>query len=349
MSNIPKNNSFLLKGLDINELAEWCASIGEPKYRSEQIYQWMYKFGSNDPFEMTNLSDVLKVYLSENVIFKTLELEKKNESNNEKTHKYLFKTNDNKFIETVSMVSGNRHTVCLSSQIRCNVGCTFCATGAMGIIRNLNVGEIVDQLSYVRAHVKNPITNVVFMGMGEPFLNYHCVLKAADIFHNQKGFGLAAQRITISTAGILPKIKRFFNEAHRYKLAISLNATNNKLRDKIMPINKKWPIEELINIAQEYSKKQNIVMFEYVLLDGINDSVSDAKKLADLLSGINCKLNIIPYNETDDQFKRPSIEKIDLFLKVLADNQKGFRIMVRWSKGQDIDAGCGQLATKVYD
>ena len=183
------------------------------------------------------------------------------------------------------------------------------------------------------------------MGMGEPFLNYDRVLEAADILHSHDGFGLGAKRITISTAVIVPKINRFIKEDRKYKLAISLNATQNETRQKIMPLNRNWPIEDIIKSAAVFAARKNHnVMFEYVLLKGINDTLEDAKRLAKLIQGIDCKFNVIPNNETDGQYKRPSNETIESFLKTLDKHRKGFRILVRWSKGEDINAACGQLA-----
>ena len=182
------------------------------------------------------------------------------------------------------------------------------------------------------------------MGMGEPFHNYKNVLNAADIFHSPKGFNLASTRITISTAGLLPQIKQFITEKRRYKLAISLNAADDRVRNNIMPVNKKWSITELIKAGKEYSnQKKRQVMFEYVLLKGINDSENDALQLAQLLKGIPCKLNLIPYNETDGVYQRPDEAVITRFSKILHENRNEYRVLVRWSKGQDIDAGCGQL------
>ena len=307
----------------------------------------MYKKGVSNPEKMSNISQKFRDYLVSNTITSTIQLELKTKSNLEETIKYLFRLDDGNFIETVSMVYEGRHTVCISSQVGCSVDCDFCATGKMGFLRNLSVGEIVDQLIYVRNDVDAPITNVVFMGMGEPFLNYDRVIKSADIFHNPRGFNLGKHRITISTAGILPKIKQFIDEEQKYKLAISLNASNNSTRDKIMPINKKWNIQKIIEEGKRFSLiKRRLVMFEYVLLKGINDSVENAIELANLLSGVNCKLNIIPYNESDGIYKRPSEETLNNFLKILHEKQNGYRILVRWSKGQDIEAGCGQLIYK---
>jgi 23S rRNA (adenine2503-C2)-methyltransferase len=183
------------------------------------------------------------------------------------------------------------------------------------------------------------------MGMGEPFHNYENVLNASDIFHSPKGFNLASTRITISTVGLLPQIKQFINEQRRYKLAISLNAADDEVRSSIMPVNKKWPITELVKAGKEYSnQKKRLVMFEYVLLKGINDSENDAQRLAQLLKGVSCKINLIPYNETDGMYHRPDEAVISRFSEILHQNRDEYRVLVRWSKGQDIKAGCGQLA-----
>ena len=283
--------------------------------------------------------------MNENFIIQTLTVENKLPSKEDKSVKILFRTHDSNFIETVSMVDKNRHTVCLSSQVGCALDCHFCATGKMGLKRNLTTGEIVDQLIYVRESIDQPVTNVVFMGMGEPFHNYDNVLNASDIFHSPKGFNLASTRITISTVGLLPQINQFIKEKRRYKLAISLNASNDKVRTEIMPINKKWSIVDLVNAGKEYSnQKKRLVMFEYVLLKGINDSEEDALELARLLQGIPCKINLIPYNEIEGKYQRPDESTITKFSEILHNYRDEYRVLVRWSKGQDIAAGCGQLA-----
>jgi 23S rRNA (adenine2503-C2)-methyltransferase len=336
-----------IKGMTLPELQNWCKDVGETTFRGIQLYEWMYRKGVSNPELMLNISQKFRDFLSENTITSTIQLDLKTESKLEETIKYLFRLDDNQFIETVSMVKENRHTVCISSQVGCNVDCDFCATGKMGFIRNLSIGEIVDQLIYVRNNVEKPITNVVFMGMGEPFLNYDRVIKSADIFHNPRGFNLGKHRITISTAGILPKIKQFIKEEQKYKLAISLNASNNITRDKIMPLNKKWNIQQIIQEGKQFSQmKRRLIMFEYVLMKGINDSAENAIELANLLYGVNCKLNIIPYNESDGIYQRPNEETLNSFLKILHEKQNGYRILVRWSNGQDIEAGCGQLIYK---
>ena len=338
-------NKTVIKGMSLDELKNWCHSQGQSEFRAEQIYQWMYKHGAGNAENMQNFSNSLRKIINDECIIDTLKIEKIDKSDIEPTQKILFRTIDNHFIEAVSMIDKDRHTICISSQIGCNVDCDFCATASMGLIRNLLAGEIIDQAIAIRRLVTEPITNVVFMGMGEPFLNYKRVLNAAHILHNHQGFGLGAKRITISTSGIVPKIEQLIKDGFKYKLAISLNATEDHTREKIMPVNRTWPIEKVIKSASRFAaRKGHNVMFEYVLLKDINDTIDDAIRLANMIQGIDSKVNIIPYNETDGKYKRPSNDVIENFLKTLKKHQKGFRILVRWSKGEDIQAACGQLA-----
>jgi len=338
-------NKTILKGMSIDEIEQWCKNHNQSAFRARQIYQWIYKHGVKKSEEMNNLPQDLRNIIDAQCILETLKIEKIDKSELEPTQKILFRTIDNHFIEAVSMVDRDRHTLCISSQIGCNVDCDFCATATMGLIRNLLTGEIIDQAIAIRRLVKEPITNVVFMGMGEPFLNYNRALGAANILHSHHGFGLGAKRITISTSGIVPKIERLIQDGYKYKLAISLNATEDRTREKIMPVNRTWPIEKIIKSASRFAaRKGHNIMFEYVLLKDINDTIDDAVRLAQLIKGIDCKVNVIPYNETDGKYKRPSNETIEAFLSTLKKHQKGFRILVRWSKGEDIQAACGQLA-----
>ena len=327
------------------ELQTLCIKAGETKFRGGQLFEWLYRHGISSFDSMSNINKSFREHLNEHFILHTLTVENSLPSKEDKSVKILFRTRDDHFIETVSMVENNRHTVCLSSQAGCVLDCHFCATGELGLKRNLSTGEIVDQLIYVRENTDQPITNVVFMGMGEPFHNYDNVLNASDIFHSPKGFNLASTRITISTAGLLPQINKYIKEKRRYKLAISLNASNDKVRTKIMPINKKWSINDLIKSGKEYSnQKKRLIMFEYVLLKGINDSEEDALELARLLQGIPCKINLIPYNEIEGKYQRPDEATITKFSEILHNYRDEYRVLVRWSKGQDIAAGCGQLA-----
>ena len=340
--------NYNLKGMNLVELQDFVINNEHPKYRAKQIYNWMYKKPVFRFSDMSNLPLDFQLFLENNCNLTTLELYKKKETNN--TIKFIFKTNTNDYIESVSMVEKNRHTICISSQVGCAVDCDFCATGKMGFKKNLTTGEIIDQLLLIQKYIEAPITNIVFMGMGEPFLNYNNVIMAANLMNDNEGLNFSYHRITISTSGIVNKINQFIKDEIKYNLAISLNAANDKTREKLMPINKKWPIKTLLQCATKYNKlyKKGLT-FEYVLIDSINDSDDDAKKLGVLLKNSGCKLNIIPFNEIGNIYNRPSIDKIERFVDVLYKQQKGFTVLVRWSKGTKIDAGCGQLATKIIN
>ena len=343
------DNKMILKGLNFEELKTWCSNNDLSKFRASQIYEWIYFHGENNPEKMHNLSRKCREAIHNTNSLSTLELISKTISDNKKTIKYLFKTHDNNFLESVSMIDeNNRHTICVSSQSGCNLGCDFCATAKMGLLKNLSTGEIIDQLIIIRSLSKQRIDNVVYMGMGEPFLNYENVIKSAEILNNKKGFNISVNKITISTVGIISKIKKFIKDNEKYGLAISLNAPNDNIRNIIMPINKKWPIKDLIDINKSYSKhnKRKKITFEYVIMDKINSSANDAIELAKILNSAKCKVNIIPYNETDGKYKRPTDEVINEFIKTLSSHNNNFQIMVRWSNGIDIDAGCGQLVVK---
>ncbi len=244
-----------------DELQSLCIEVGESEFRGVQLFEWMYRHGIASFDSMLNINKSFREYLEEHCIIQTLQVEKRMPSPMDESVKILFQTRDNHFIETVSMINGERHTVCLSSQAGCAFDCGFCATGQQGFERNLSTGEIIDQLIFIRGNTSKPITNVVFMGMGEPFHNYENVLNAADIFHSPIGFNLASTRITISTVGLLPQIKQFIKEKRKYKLAISLNAVDDSVRNDIMPINKKWPINELIKAGKEYSNQKKRIFF----------------------------------------------------------------------------------------
>jgi len=336
----------ILNGMDEFELQNYCINLNLPRFHGNQLFKWLYKNNNQDINQMSNIPKSLKQEISNNALIKLLSVKIKSESQIDKTTKFLLQTLDNKSIETVSMIDNGRHTVCLSSQIGCSVDCDFCATGKMGIIRNLKVGEIIEQLIIVKKNITSPITNIVFMGMGEPFLNYSNVIKSCKILCDLNAFNLSAKRITISTAGILPKIDLYIEEQHKYKLAISLNASNDKVRNNIMPINKKWNLEKIINSAKKYSFSNSTpIMFEYVLLKNLNDSKKDANELAEILNGLNCKINLIPFNEILGKYNRPDNETINQFAQIL-NKYHNLRVLVRWSKGEDIKAACGQLATE---
>ena len=329
-------------GQSVKDLELLSVTLGESKYRGRQLYDWVYRKQIDNLDLMLNLPISFRKKLAQ-YSFHPLKMVYKDISSSNRTKKYLFSLDDGKKIESVLMFEGKRVTVCLSTQVGCAVDCDFCATAKMGFSKNLNVGEIIDQFFLIQKKIEEKISNVVFMGMGEPFLNYSNSLAVAHLLNDSKGVNMAAWRITFSTAGVIKKINQFSNENQPFKLAVSLNGTDNNQRKKIMPITGKNPYNELIQASIKYTiKTRKKITFEYVILSGINDDVKDAIKLKKILEPIKCKLNIIPYNEIDNIYKRPSEQKIKLFLNKLKDSK--FPITVRWSKGQDINAGCGQLA-----
>tara|TARA_B110000438_G_scaffold248096_1_gene250630 strand:+ start:7965 stop:9005 length:1041 start_codon:yes stop_codon:yes gene_type:complete len=334
-----------LIGQSISDLESFVSSLDEKAFRGRQLFDWIYRQKVYDISLMTDLSKSFRKKLA-GVKIHPLEIVKSNLSPSKNTQKFLFKISSGELVESVLMEEDGRVTVCLSTQVGCAVDCDFCATAKMGFIKNLTVGEIIDQFLILQSTSNIKITNVVFMGMGEPFLNYDNTIAAADLLHHPKGINMGAWRITISTAGIISKIKKYTEEKHPYKLAVSLNATSESQRFEIMPITKSHSFEDLLKVSKDYAyHSRKRITFEYVLLKDINDEPSDAFRLKEMLSKTHCKLNIIPYNEIGGKFQRPSDKKIQKFLEPLKDTL--FPVTVRWSKGTDIAAGCGQLATEV--
>jgi len=332
-----------LIGKSMEDLESFSQSLGEELFRGRQLFDWIYRKNVYNYSEMSDLPIYFREKLS-GIPLHPLRMLNNHVSDSKQTQKYLFELESGEMIESVLMIDGKRVTVCLSTQVGCAVDCDFCATGKMGFIQNLTAGEIVDQFLQLQNIIKNKITNVVFMGMGEPFLNYENTISAAHLLHHPKGINMGAWRITISTAGIIKKIKQFSNDGHPFKLAVSLNGSNEKQRLLTMPITKAQSFSELLEVSQYYTlRSRKRVTFEYVLLAGVNDDQMDAKELKQILAPINCKLNLIPYNEIDGQYRRPTDNSINAFISSL--NNAPFPVTVRWSKGQDIDAGCGQLAT----
>jgi 23S rRNA (adenine2503-C2)-methyltransferase len=346
MEELLQNKSLV--GLSRAELSELLHSWDQPEYRANQIYKWLHHQNVDGFDEMTNLSKSLRNRLSENFRLKTLLLHQR-EIAADGTEKYLWKLYDDRFIESVLIPETRRNTICISSQVGCSLGCKFCATGTMGLIRNLTTGEIVEQVLQIKKLSKHRITNVVFMGMGEPFMNYHRSVQAAQILGDPEGLAIAGKRITISTSGVAPKIIQYADEKLPFGLAISLHAPTQELRESIMPIAKKFPLDELLESAKYYTsaKKRNRITFEYVLLHGINDSVQQAKELIKLLSPLRCKLNLIPCNQNDLGYVPPSDEEVNRFAQTLM--QAPFAITVRKNRGEDITAACGQLAVKTAE
>jgi 23S rRNA (adenine2503-C2)-methyltransferase len=347
-------NAANLLGKSPEELRAFLQEMGEPAYRGAQIYHALYAEPRADFAAMTNLPLALRERLAREA---TIELPKilRTYRSDDGTVRYVLALgeaeNGNRnakpaTIETVFMPEENRQTICISTQAGCAVDCHFCLTATLGLIRNLTAGEMVGQVLVAlednRAALK-PQTNVVLMGQGEPLLNYEAVIAALRILLDPKGMAISAKHTTLSTSGIIPGIEKLGLEKVRPKLAISLNASSNEQRDKIMPINQKYPIEKLIEACERYPLRPwEHLTFEYVLLGGFNDSPQDARRVARLLTNLRAKVNLIPWNPGELPFEKPDPSRTEEFRRILAD--KDVRAFVRYSRGQDVMAACGQLA-----
>ena len=289
---------------DYQELENKLIELGEKKYRTRQIWEWLYLKKVSSFKEMTNLGKDLISKLEENFAFPNIKILKKQES--KLTNKYLFELSDGNFIEAVLMRHDYGLSICVSSQVGCNMGCAFCESGRLKKVRNLEAGEIISQIILVSNDINERISSVVIMGIGEPFDNYDNIIKFVKIINNSYGLAIGARHITISTCGIIPKIKEFMTLPLQVNLAISLHAPNNELRKQIMPISNAYPLDNLVNVLKEYIAKTNRrVTIEYVMLNNVNDSYKNALELAHLLKGMNVYVNLIPYNETSHlEFKR---------------------------------------------
>ena len=328
-------------GLTKEELEKIFESIGEKKYKATQIYEWLYKKRVSSFDEMTNIKKEVIEYLKQNYNLNKLKILKKQIGND--VVKYLFELEDNNKIEAVLMKHDYGNSLCVSSQVGCNMGCSFCESGRLKKVRNLNAYEIVLQILQVEEDLKIRITHVVMMGIGEPFDNYENVIKFVKIINDPKGIELGSRHITISTCGIIPKIKEFMNLDLQVNLAISLHASNNELRSKLMNINKVYNINELISVIKEYINKTNRrVTFEYIMLKDVNDKIENAKELSKLLKEINCYVNLIPYNETSHiEYKKSSKDNIMKFYDTLKKNN--INVTIRKEFGSNVSAACGQL------
>jgi len=317
--------------------------IGEPPYRAKQIFYWLYKKGLKNFGEMSNMPQFLKNKLEENYSRGTLDLTERLKSS-DGTEKFLFKLKDGSFIESVLIYSGERKTVCLSTQVGCRYRCAFCASGLRGFVRNLDTSEILNQISFLGHNLKHKITNFVFMGMGEPLDNYENVSRSILIMTSPEGMGIAAKRITVSTCGIIPGIKALRTLKIGINLSVSLHAADDSLRNSLMPINKKYPIIELMKACADFAEKaKGDVTFEYVLIKGKNDSAEDAEKLAKLANRLDAKINLLVYSPVPQfALKPPTESDIKTFIKTL--ESKKAKVTLRRSKGADIAAACGQLA-----
>lgn len=336
-----------LIGKSREELQELVRALEEPSFRAEQLHQWLYVHCVRDFEQMTNLKKTFRDKLAERYQIGSLMVDRK-ESSQDGTVKYLFRLPDGKVVESVLMYFEERDTyaMCLSTQVGCAVNCDFCATGKLGFMRNLSVSEIVEQYVYVQADSGKEVRNIVFMGQGEPMLNYDNLMRAIEILNRSAEVGM--RHITISTSGIVPRIYDLAKADLQLTLAISLHAPDNATREAFMPINRKWPLEELMPALHYYVGATNRrLTIEYILLAGVNDQPSHAKALGELLQGLKCNVNLIPYNPIGDGYgyKRPSGNAIYRFKDVL--NTYGKKVTVRVERGVDIAAACGQLANKV--
>ena len=343
-----------LVGLTLEELTTMVVAMEEPKFRTQQLYQWIYVKNARQFSDMSNLSKSFREKLEAQYAIGALTLKDKQLSR-DGTVKYLFELSDGKIVESVLIELYNRvekrtsYSLCISSQVGCAVDCDFCATGKLGFKRNLNVSEIVDQYLFAQADSGKEIRNIVFMGQGEPLLNYDNLIPAIDLLNSAAEVG--HRRITVSTAGVVPKIDALATENRQVTLALSLHAPNDALREQIMPINRKWDIASLMtSLHGYYHATHRRITIEYILLDELNDKPEHAHELGQLLQSLHCNINLIPYNPIGTingktvTYRRPSISACETFKTILTEYGK--KVTLRMERGADIDAACGQLANK---
>jgi 23S rRNA (adenine2503-C2)-methyltransferase len=340
-----------LRTLDLTEVETLARELGQPRFRGEQIWRWVHGAGVRSLDEMTNLPRALRAELAERATLGTLTVDAV-QTSHDGTRKLRLRTRDGKAIESVLIPDGDKLTQCISSQVGCALDCQFCATAKLGLARNLDAGEIVDQVYRARALLAEVepgrrVTNLVYMGMGEPLHNYDNVVKSLRILTHELGANLSQRRITVSTVGLVPGIEKLGQETVRPNLAVSLNAASDEVRNRIMPVNRKYDIARLLGAIRAYPLEQRRrVTFEYVLLAGVNDRMEDAARLARLLRGIPCKVNLIPWNpHPGAPYERPTPEAIAGFQNQV--KRLGLPTYLRTPRGDDIDAACGQLANRV--
>ena len=343
-----------LLGLDPRAMQAYFAELGEKPFRAGQVLQWIHQYGVDNFDAMTNLSKALRSKLAESAEIRAPQIEL-DQLSTDGTRKWLLRLADGNCIEAVFIPEAERGTLCVSSQVGCTLNCSFCATGAQGFNRNLEMHEIIAQMWVAnRALGRDPkgeriITNVVLMGMGEPLLNFDNVIAAVKIMLDDLGYGLSRRRVTLSTAGMVPMLERLREECP-VSLAVSLHAPNDALRDVLVPLNRKYPIAELLAACKRYVEgdARRRVTFEYVMLAGVNDSVAHAHELVKILEGVPAKVNLIPFNSfPQTQYQRSDAATIDRFRTVLMD--ANLTTMTRKTRGDDIDAACGQLAGRIHD
>ncbi|MFO7839962.1 MAG: 23S rRNA (adenine(2503)-C(2))-methyltransferase RlmN [Desulfosalsimonadaceae bacterium] len=337
-----------IKELDRNELAEWIATRGLSKFRNQQIMRWLYARRVRSFDQMTDIAKSTRRLLDAEFTI-TPPMISRLETSGDGSRKYLFVFRDGNTVESVLIPERGHYTLCISTQVGCAMGCRFCLTGKSGLTRNLSKAEILDQVLGVLDDLPQdsmPLTNIVLMGMGEPLANYENVRQAIDILtDNQVGLQFSHRRITLSTAGIVPRLKDLGRDTN-IRLAVSLNASDNETRSMLMPINRRYPLEELIEACAAYPiSSRDKITFEYILIKGVNDRIEDAWRLARFLRPVRSKINLIPFNEHQEcGFQRPETTAIEAFQQELL--HRNYTAIIRWSKGTDISAACGQLRGK---
>jgi 23S rRNA (adenine2503-C2)-methyltransferase len=342
--------------LDFNraDMEAFFVEHGEKAFRASQVMQWIHQHGVTDFEKMSNISKALRARLAEIAEIRLPEVIV-DQASNDGTHKWLLRLDSGNSIETVFIPEGSRGTLCVSSQIGCALDCSFCSTGKQGFNRNLTTGEIISQVLVANKAMgvdkdgERVVTNIVMMGMGEPLLNFDNVVRAMDIMQDDFAYGISKRRITLSTAGVVPALDRL-RDVSDVSLALSLHAPNDALRNELVPLNKKYPIKEVLAACKRYmeGKKRRRVTVEYVMLDGVNDSDQHARELVRVLKGLPSKVNLIPFNPfPQSHYKRSSAKRIDRFGDILI--QAGLVTITRKTRGDDIDAACGQLAGRVKD
>ena len=350
-----------LYDLAYDQLRELLGSWGEPSYRADQVWRWLYRSLAGDFQAMANLPNHLRQRLASECDLRLLTVLAEQQSASGQTRKVLFRLTDGSTIESVLMGYHDRRTACISTQVGCGMGCVFCATGQGGLVRNLSAGEIVAQAIYFAREIReeqinraterlakarlesHPVSNIVLMGMGEPLANYAATWQAIRTLTDERGYNLGARRITLSTVGLVPAIRRLAGEGISINLAVSLHAADDDLRNELVPINRHYPLDELMAVLREYVEKTGRrVTFEFALIDGVNDQVQQAQKLVMLLQGLICHVNLIPLNPTPGSSLAPSPPaKVSAFREAL--EHAGLAVTVRMRRGISIEAGCGQL------
>lgn len=347
-----------LKNLTQDQLITFVKDLGLPLFRARQIFSWLYRPGIHEFSQMTDIKKELRTILADKCEIRLLDLAGKEQSE-DGTIKFAFRLADGEIIESVLIPEEDRNTLCVSSQVGCAMGCDFCLTGTMGLKRNLTPSEIVNQICGVINELPDEmcsgdgkktgcINNLVFMGMGEPLANFDNLVTALDIIMDQRGLDFSGRKVTVSTCGLVPKMKEL-GEKTPVNLAVSLHSVNDEVRSRLMPINRKYPVDQLIQACRDFPiPRRRMIMFEYIMIKGLNDSDADARELAHKLRDIKCKINLLPYNENPGtSYQCPSRERTEAFQQIL--RKADYTVFIRSSRGSDISAACGQLAGKTQN